>query len=921
MMGGRAALRYGLPALVRTGKNIMRGRGVMQPGAYRGLKPGGTGKALGKRGMQTFAAADIGFGGLGAFDVVQGLRGIDRPEDSTRGAAEPQQRVVQGLGELGISSLFTPELVKAFGLKGKAVNRLANFIGSTGSGYNRTGRAVATGLTTAIGSEFIPSNKPGPQFAQKVLSDPTLTAQYPFSLESEKATESTKRSDFKDASLKQVGDSTYAIKAKGIPDPKKVVSDRRAGSGRNKLKKDDRQTFEEVLNEEYANIVEKEQLEAEAMQKETEKKAELNKKVRFDAEQKQNTTGEINEKSIKDVSNAIEERREGGDSSTLNYLSNLAEGEIIDDKLKNDPDPAKKERDYFDFLEGYEEANRLIEIEKAKLTDEKRQTFDEFYDEFRKNAGLDLPDQTANYAAYNFFNNLSAPTNATGMAGFAEAAARASKIYSEDMLQLYQEEKQTRAGLAADYTQYQRDLDATLDTNMRALLKEQRDNLISGSAAVTDYLKEKEKYLNDIRKASKPKDLDRRILVPDPDNPYIPYKTFNAGVDEFGSSIVQVVLPDGDKTFVKLNDPIFDTKEYASFKAELANGEEIPVAEDSILLDKLAMMSKLDESIVNIEDVLNIMQLFPNLTSSGGAIRQFVEKATGIPSEIFKSIDQFGEINAKSYSNIDSSRDRIINEILNKGKVVGPNGEKDAWLNITGTDKASLELKKKGRDAYKKLQKNLADGDALQEKALGRIQEVDAGKVTEYKGYKVGQNYEIENSETGLPEYISGTDIIKMISRLEIIETRMKYLLANVYKEKDRLTVYDLEEMAKNTEVVTFGKTPAQITGSYEKLLEDMLRKYRDKLQESISGGQSIDTLLNKKHRYYQVIKDPRFSMFRLQGADPGAPDTAVQPETITDESDIDLKSKIDDLDLEDKITPEKTEEKPVEVKRGRGGR
>ena len=225
-------------------------------------------------------------------------------------------------------------------------------------------------------------------------------------------------------------------------------------------------------------------------------------------------------------------------------------------------------------------------------------------------------------------------------------------------------------------------------------------------------------------------------------------------------------------------------------------------------------------------------------------------------------------------------------------------------------------MKKKGRDAYKKLQKNLADGDALQEKALSRIQEVDAGKVTEYKGYKVGENYEIKNSETGLPEYISGDDIIKMISRLEIIETRMKYLLANVYKEKDRLTVYDLEEMAKNTEIVTFGKTPAQITGNYEKLLEDMLRKY-------IDGGQSIDTLLNKQHRYYHVIKDTRYNRFKLQGADPGAPDTTVQPETIPDESDIDTKDRIDNLDLEDKILPEKGEEteKARPVTRGRGGR
>ncbi len=505
MMAGRAALRYGLPALVRTGQNIMRGRGVMRPGAYRGLKPGGTGKALTKRTMQTAGIADLGFAGLGAFDVAQGLRGIDRPEDTLYGAAEPQQRVVQGVGDVAISSLFTPELVKAFGLKGKAINKFANFIGSTGSGYNRAGRGLGMFLTAGIGSEFIPSNKPGPQFAQKVLSDPTLATQYPYSLESEKVTRSTKPSDVKDADFTQVGDSIYATKEKGIPDPEKVTDARK--SGRNLTKEDTRETFQEVLDKELLKIAEKEQLETEAMQKEAQKKAELNKKVRFDVSEEQTPGGEINPNSIERVKEEIDERVTGGDSATNNFIIKTGE-ELLNEEEQGSPDPAKEEVEYFGFIEGYQKANKLIEEEKAKLikeNTENRQTFDEFYSTFRKNAGLDVPNETANYAAYNFFNNLSAPTNATGMAGFAEAAARASTIYSEDMLQLYQTEKQTRAQLAADFMQHNRDLDAALGTNMAALLKEQRANIIDQGKTTQDYLNEQTKHIMDIREAKRGK--------------------------------------------------------------------------------------------------------------------------------------------------------------------------------------------------------------------------------------------------------------------------------------------------------------------------------------------------------------------------------------------------------------------------------
>ena len=901
MMIGRAALRYGLPALVRTGQNIMRGRGLMQPGAYRGLKPGGTGKALGKRGLQTLGIADLGFGGLGAFDVAQGLRGIDRPEDgsfSMYGAAEPQQRVVQGIGDLAISSLGAPELVKGFGLKGKAINRFAKYIGDM-SGKERLGRAVGIGALTGVGSEFIPSTKPGVLAAEKILSDPTVASQYPYEIEMQKVSLDEqgrpKAADIKDAEgFEEIEGNVYAIKQKGIADPDKVTDlETRTRTGRNKRADEQkRETFQDLLDQEYDKVVEKEQREKQIQA------------MNLNIGNFQNPTGQVNtvsfQRDIEEVGRQIDERVAGGDSATLNYVVKKGEDLEAEDNYGS-PDPIEEEKKYLDFLDEYDTANKLIKAEKEKLGAAGRETFDEFYAEFKKNAGLDIPDETANYAAYNFFNNLSAPTNATGMAGFAEAVARAGKIYSEDMLQFYQTEKAARAELAKDYKAYSIRAEELRDKAMSDLLKEERANIIAKGVAQQDAIKSRIEYENKSReeylKNLEPTEKRFSLIIPNPMGKYVNYKTYEVGRSKkTGQGLIRMKLDDGSVQMVPYNHPVLDKPEHAQLKQALRDPDslgafDLPIEKSELRTAARTTMSKTNEVLVNVERVLNIAEKFPNLIGPGGQVRLLSEKAIQIPFEIFKSFGSLKEVVSESYSNVDGSRESIMDSIRG---------------GVARYEQAEKEKVAGKAKYFSNISNNLRDADRLGDNAQEKLDQLNKGKDVSYLGYKSTQSYKVKTAD-GV-ETMSGKQIIELLAELQIIETRMKYLLANVYKDKDRLTVFDLKEMERNTEVVTFGKTPTEILGAYKKIKDDMMIRYQNAQEEAVMLGSQISEIAKPNHVFHLYKNNVQKAPVPKQGEkrdDPISNDQLIE----------DLKKLPGGAILED------NELQVEEQKRGRGER
>ena len=151
----------------------------------------------------------------------------------------------------------------------------------------------------------------------------------------------------------------------------------------------------------------------------------------------------------------------------------------------------------------------------------------------------------------------------------------------------------------------------------------------------------------------------------------------------------------------------------------------------------------------------------------------------------------------------------------------------------------------------------------------------------------------------------------------------MKYLLANVYKEKDRLTVYDLQEMARNTDIVTFFKTPTQIIGAYEKLYADMMEIYESKLNEAVTRGVKINEMNGqfKNHFYFQRGRPTKDDASNASLLEYGSGPTAV-PGRDDLKGGFGIEEDLESLDLESAITPEKQdeeeEEPDVEVRKRR---
>ena len=86
-------------------------------------------------------------------------------------------------------------------------------------------------------------------------------------------------------------------------------------------------------------------------------------------------------------------------------------------------------------------------------------------------------------------------------------------------------------------------------------------------------------------------------------------------------------------------------------------------------------------------------------------------------------------------------------------------------------------------------------------------------------------------------EQITSDGTMSEITRAKLIETRMKYILANANKDEDRLTRADIEEAAKNTEIFSLFTSDRKIREQYKRLNDELQGQFRNKAQQYIALG------------------------------------------------------------------------------------
>ena len=96
---------------------------------------------------------------------------------------------------------------------------------------------------------------------------------------------------------------------------------------------------------------------------------------------------------------------------------------------------------------------------------------------------------------------------------------------------------------------------------------------------------------------------------------------------------------------------------------------------------------------------------------------------------------------------------------------------------------------------------------------------------------------EYRNDIRNIMEQITSDGTMSEITRAKLIETRMKYILANANKDEDRLTRADIEDAAKNTEIFSLFTSDRKIREQYKRLNDELQGQFKNKAQQYIALG------------------------------------------------------------------------------------
>jgi hypothetical protein len=123
-------------------------------------------------------------------------------------------------------------------------------------------------------------------------------------------------------------------------------------------------------------------------------------------------------------------------------------------------------------------------------------------------------------------------------------------------------------------------------------------------------------------------------------------------------------------------------------------------------------------------------------------------------------------------------------------------------------------------------------GDAL-DKQSGEIRSLNEEEKKE-QDELVG---EFRKEIRGILDNVTSDGTLSEITRAALIETRMKYILANANKDEDRLTRADIEDAANRTEIFKVLTSDRKIRSQYKDLNRELQDQFKNKAQQFIALG------------------------------------------------------------------------------------
>tara|TARA_Y100001973_G_scaffold102018_1_gene166269 strand:- start:615 stop:1259 length:645 start_codon:yes stop_codon:yes gene_type:complete len=87
--------------------------------------------------------------------------------------------------------------------------------------------------------------------------------------------------------------------------------------------------------------------------------------------------------------------------------------------------------------------------------------------------------------------------------------------------------------------------------------------------------------------------------------------------------------------------------------------------------------------------------------------------------------------------------------------------------------------------------------------------------------------------------------VLQVFAELKIIETRMKYILANANKGADRLTVKDVEDAKSATQIISLLTPGSSVVSQYETLERQLNSRFITLLQNFETQGGDVESLVS----------------------------------------------------------------------------
>lgn len=119
---------------------------------------------------------------------------------------------------------------------------------------------------------------------------------------------------------------------------------------------------------------------------------------------------------------------------------------------------------------------------------------------------------------------------------------------------------------------------------------------------------------------------------------------------------------------------------------------------------------------------------------------------------------------------------------------------------------------------------------------------------------KVAEMYKKETSEL-IKQMRSGDKELAQLARAKLIETRMKYILANANKAEDRLTVADVKNAEENTQILKWFTSPEKIKSQYAALEKELEQQFKAVSTSYMQSG-GTSTYITSQFGYMPDVKD-----------------------------------------------------------------